>query len=252
MGRVEVLEFLFEKWGLTRQEFFYLLVRENGQDIGTKNRLMVSAIQLGWFSNWMRFLMKFNFIRVSQKKKKLLIKMIFVSVIRDNKQLNAHRSAYFLPFSKSVEDELLPVVSRIIMERTRPGETFKTMLKTENENLSSNWISYSHTSPDLSVRSIVVAEAKHPQVVALRILTKLKSMTDQKQLQATLYNEQDKLSQAEEKLDQIKVVMIQNIDLILQRGENLDNLILKSEELSLQSKDFFVKAKKNNRCCKIL
>ncbi len=39
------------------------------------------------------------------------------------------------------------------------------------------------------------------------------------------------------------------IESVLQRGEKLDDLVSKSEDLGLQSKAFYTTAKKTNACC---
>lgn len=63
-------------------------------------------------------------------------------------------------------------------------------------------------------------------------------------------NEADKLSKIQKNLDDIKDIMHKNIDEVLKRGETLDSLMDKSEDLSMTSKQFYKKAKKTNACCK--
>lgn len=41
------------------------------------------------------------------------------------------------------------------------------------------------------------------------------------------------------------------MDSLLQRGEKLDDLVARSDELGAQSKMFFKSAKKTNSCCTI-
>lgn len=59
----------------------------------------------------------------------------------------------------------------------------------------------------------------------------------------------DALSRAQEKADDIKVVLHENIRKLLERGENLEKLVDKSKDLSAQSKMFFKESKKANRSC---
>ncbi len=42
------------------------------------------------------------------------------------------------------------------------------------------------------------------------------------------------------------------IEAVLQRGEKLDDLVSKSEDLGLQSKTFYKTARKTNACCTYL
>ena len=45
--------------------------------------------------------------------------------------------------------------------------------------------------------------------------------------------------------------MVQNLNELLKRGENLENLMEKSEDLKASSVNFYIYAKKTNRCCKL-
>ena len=56
--------------------------------------------------------------------------------------------------------------------------------------------------------------------------------------------EGDKLLKAEKELFEVKEIMHQNLNDILKRGENLDQLMTKSKDLSAVSVDFYKKAKK--------
>ncbi|PHJ17269.1 snare protein [Cystoisospora suis] len=63
--------------------------------------------------------------------------------------------------------------------------------------------------------------------------------------------EADKLLKVQRDLDEVKDVMLKNIDDLLQRGEKLDDLMQKSEDLSNTSYQFYRQAKKNNQCCQL-
>lgn len=53
-----------------------------------------------------------------------------------------------------------------------------------------------------------------------------------------------------EELDHIKNTMINNINLLLKRGEILDELVNKTEHLTEESKKFYKRSKKlNKKCC---
>ena len=43
--------------------------------------------------------------------------------------------------------------------------------------------------------------------------------------------------------------MIDTIEAVLQRGEKLDDLVDKSEAITMQSKEFYKIARKTNSCC---
>lgn len=53
-------------------------------------------------------------------------------------------------------------------------------------------------------------------------------------------------------LDETKNIMIDNIDKLLERGENLETLVERTKYLSDDSKQFYKRAKKLNSCCIII
>lgn len=61
--------------------------------------------------------------------------------------------------------------------------------------------------------------------------------------------EADALTKIQNDLDETKIILRDTIQAVLERGENLDNMVLKSENLSMQSKAFYKTAKKTNSCC---
>jgi synaptobrevin family protein YKT6 len=63
--------------------------------------------------------------------------------------------------------------------------------------------------------------------------------------------EADKLTKIEKDLEEVKETVLQSMDDLLKRGENLDQLMEKSKDLSNTSVQFYRTAKKNNQCCKL-
>jgi len=61
----------------------------------------------------------------------------------------------------------------------------------------------------------------------------------------------DQITKVQEQLDETKQVMNKTIESLLSRGEKLDDLIDRSQEISFQSKAFYKQAKKTNSCCTI-
>jgi hypothetical protein len=59
--------------------------------------------------------------------------------------------------------------------------------------------------------------------------------------------EADKLTKIQKDLDAIKEIMHKNIDEVLQRGENLDSLMEKSDDLSMTSVQFYKKGQPQKR-----
>lgn len=61
--------------------------------------------------------------------------------------------------------------------------------------------------------------------------------------------EADALTKMQNDLDETKIILKNTIEAVLERGEKLDDMIIKSENLSIQSKAFYKTAKKTNSCC---
>lgn len=61
--------------------------------------------------------------------------------------------------------------------------------------------------------------------------------------------EADAMTKVQAELDETKIILHNTIEAVLQRGEKLDDLVQKSEGLSMQSKTFYKTAKKTNACC---
>jgi len=64
--------------------------------------------------------------------------------------------------------------------------------------------------------------------------------------------EADIITKIEKDVSETREVLIQNIDKLLQRGEKLEELMERSQDLSFQSKAFAKQAKSLNSCCNIL
>ena len=65
-------------------------------------------------------------------------------------------------------------------------------------------------------------------------------------------NEADNLLKIQKELDETTIIMHKTIEDVLRRGEQLDDLAAKSDELSAASKMFYQTAKSNNSCCQIM
>lgn len=61
--------------------------------------------------------------------------------------------------------------------------------------------------------------------------------------------EADALTKIQNDLDETKIILHGTITAVLERGEKLDELVAKSDSLSLHSKAFFKTARKTNSCC---
>lgn len=61
----------------------------------------------------------------------------------------------------------------------------------------------------------------------------------------------DKFGRIQKELDETKIILHKTIESVLERGEKLDTLVEKSNDLSLASQLFYKSARKTNSCCKL-
>lgn len=64
--------------------------------------------------------------------------------------------------------------------------------------------------------------------------------------------EADMLTKLQADVDETKIILHSTITALLDRGEKLDDLVAKSDDLSAQSKVFYKTARKTNQCCHLL
>lgn len=119
---------------------------------------------------------------------------------------------------------------------------------------------------------VIVADLEYPPRVAFALINKLMGEFDKEfrgkwttattkvewaPLTQALQDYQDpskadKISAIQRELDDTTAVLTKTIDNVLERGEKLDDLVNKSQDLSTQSKVFYKQAKKTNSCCIVM
>ena len=121
--------------------------------------------------------------------------------------------------------------------------------------------SYKHESGAVA---IIVADKEYPSRVAFAILREImqeytscggklpggKSQTIQKAI--TQYqnpSNADKITRIQSNLEETKQIMVQNLEMAIGRGESLNELVQKSQEISDTSKVFAREADKMHGCC---
>ncbi|KAJ3049840.1 palmitoyltransferase [Rhizophlyctis rosea] len=170
----------------------------------------------------------------------------------------------FSYFQRGTRAEFLNFFVKTVTERTQPGQRSKV------EEAGS--IGYVFVRSD-GLAAVIVTEPEYPDRTAFSILNKLLDEFAAKfpadkwsslnpaitspqypELKKHLTVAQDPQSadpfmRVQKELDETKVVLHKTMQSLLDRGEKLDDLITKSEDLSMQSKSFYKTAKKTNSCC---
>lgn len=104
-----------------------------------------------------------------------------------------------------------------------------------------------------------IADHEYPQRVAFTLLSHVLEHcggTENERLSEYLARYQDPraadpLTRIEHTLEEVKEVMHKNIGEVLRRGEKLEDLMDKAEDLSTTSVVFYKRAKQTNQCCKV-
>lgn len=142
-------------------------------------------------------------------------------------------------------------------------------------NPSKEYVVYAQQRSDF-VTAVLVADESYPSRVAFDVVKRtldqlddtmvvqpnavtkdfcMKSFNAEVQKILTQFQDPskaDNITKVKKELDDIKGVMLDNIEKLLSRGETIDSLVDKSDELSTSAKMFYKTARKNNSCCTIL
>ncbi|KAI9017761.1 Longin-like domain-containing protein [Gaertneriomyces semiglobifer] len=167
-------------------------------------------------------------------------------------------------FQRGSITEFINFFTKTVVQRTQAGQRSKI-----EEN---NFLAHIHTLPS-GLATILITSPDYPTRTAFSLLNKLSDEFREKfpqtswatlnpvvastkwpELKLHLTSSQDPASadpfmRVQRELDETKIVMYNTMESLLARGEKLDDLVAKSEELSSTSKTFYKTAKKTNSCC---
>ncbi|EGE84756.1 SNARE Ykt6 [Blastomyces gilchristii SLH14081] len=189
-------------------------------------------------------------------------------------------------FIRKSQLELITFVCTTLLAKLKPNDTAVTVIKDEVENQNVG-VLYCF-NPGTGPATFVVARPNYSEQIARSIakgvqqkmrkdfgsdqdfdLT-LQRRSDVPQNKLQLYDlsvakaksklkeyvedpgKADEIAKIQRQLDDTKQVLYQTVDKLLERGEKLDSLIAKSDNLSMQSKAFATQAKKQNSCCVVM
>ena len=168
-------------------------------------------------------------------------------------------------FQRGTMKEFLNFHSRLVIERLSKDTSAQIQLE--------KGICYAIRNSD-KIGVTMICDEEYPKRVAIEFLLKIiddfKIFIMEKKIDLNSYikdtdikyeyikNEieewqnpatKDNLMKLQEELNDVADIMRKNLDEFLKREENLESLIIKSNELSETSKNFYIHAKKTNRCC---
>lgn len=196
-----------------------------------------------------------------------MVKLFALSIFyKGQPEANLLKSSYDLQsfsfFQRGSVQEFIGFASKTIVERTQ--------LATRQSVKQDVYMCHVYVRAD-SLGAVLIADHEYPQRVAHTLITKVlddftakvpaelwpggsESGINFTTLPAYLAKYQDPregdaLTKIQEDLDETKIILKNTIEAVLERGEKLDDLVVKSEQLSYQSKAFYKTAKKTNSCC---
>lgn len=165
-------------------------------------------------------------------------------------------------FQRGSVQEFMTFVSKTVVERTQPAA--RQSVK-EGEYMLQVYV----RSDNLA--GVLISDHEYPNRVAHTLITKIldefavsvpptcwvtgdESTIDFPVLPQYLTKyqnpkEADALTKIQTDLDETKIILHDTIKAVLERGEKLDDLVVKSDSLSAHSKAFYKTAKKTNSCC---
>lgn len=99
--------------------------------------------------------------------------------------------------------------------------------------------------------NVIITDIDYYNNVVMMIMNELNSNDDLDKIIKKYENPNDfdKIKKIKETINTTKIVVLDTIDKILERGQKIDDLIAKSDELSITSKEFYKEAKKTNSWC---
>lgn len=165
-------------------------------------------------------------------------------------------------FQRGSVQEFMTFISKTIVERT---QTASRQSVTEGEYMCQVYVRGDNLA------GVLITDQEYPSRVSHTLITKVldefaakipanvwpaanESTVDYPHLPAYLSKyqnpkEADALTKMQDDLDETKIILHNTIKAVLDRGEKLDELVTKSDELSMHSKAFYKTARKTNSCC---
>lgn len=168
------------------------------------------------------------------------MKLISIAIIEDNKILKSH-----------IIDDLPWFGRKNIIELI--NET-SLVLSSQGKNITATIQSYECTVIYSKCIVAVTADNEYPHSVIYKLASSITRDSDLKKIFDEYQDplSVDKVLKIQKELDEITAIMKVNLDTIISRGESLQDLLIKSESMSLQSKAFLKETEKLNSCCIII
>ena len=187
-----------------------------------------------------------------------------VKVLAESQELKS-----FNFFQRSSASEFMSFTSKIVAGKTQPGQRQSVQQQ--------DYMCHCYTRQD-NLSGVILTDKEYPSRVAFTLISKLvEEFSKANPLWVEYENlvtpntcekfpalvnwlekyqdpqQADNLSRVQRELDETKIVLHQTLEGLLNRGEKLDDLVNRSNDLSNSSKAFYTTAKKTNSwCCTLM
>lgn len=165
-------------------------------------------------------------------------------------------------FQRSSVQEFMTFVSKTMVERTQPASRqsvkegeYMLQVYVRSDNLAGVLIT-DHEYPNRVAHTLITKTLDEFTVAvpASSWATAKEDTVDFPALNQHLAKyqnpkEADAMTKIQNDLDETKIILHDTIKAVLERGEKLDDLVAKSDSLSMHSKAFYKTARKTNSCC---
>ncbi|CAK9292609.1 unnamed protein product [Gordionus sp. m RMFG-2023] len=171
--------------------------------------------------------------------------------------------ASFNFFQRRGVEEFLKFTSELLITKTQQGSRCTIT--------QDNYLCNTYVRSDDKLGAILFSDHEYPKRVAQTLLTKVLNNFSNQSYENNEINkpmidpfltemlakyqspkEADVLTRLENDLDETKIILHNTIESVLERGEKLDDLVSKSDQLSADSKAFYRTARKTNQCSCII
>ncbi|KAF8473145.1 snare protein-like protein ykt6 [Kalaharituber pfeilii] len=194
------------------------------------------------------------------------MKIYYIGILRNDPKpahelCAVNELSSFSYFTRSSIAEFLTFFSGNVAERTGPAQ------RQDIQEQSYTFHVYGRSE---GCAGVIITDHEYPKLVAHKLLTQVtedflslhprsKWAAGTPKLELPSLNDYivkyqdpkqaDSILKIQQELDETKIVLHKTIESVLERGEKIDNLVMRSEGLSKQSKMFYTQAKKQNSCC---
>lgn len=199
-----------------------------------------------------------------------MVKLFYIGVLykRENNSIISLKSASDLSsfgfFQRNSVGEFMRFTAKMVVERSE--------LASRSSFQEKDYLCHVYIRSD-RLAGVVISDHEYPHRVAHTLLSRILeefsdtvpsmrwptlndgqapyNKLDQYLVKFQNPKEADAMTKLQTEIDETKVILYDAISGILERGEKLDQLVEKSEELSMQSKLFYKTARKTNQCCSL-